>query len=127
MVRVLAAGAFLVVFALVGSSTAAGRAARSRLAALRDGVVQERFHYPGVELRSAASVDLAEGVLDRGGGPVRPVVCHGVEAVDDRDDTSRDRDRFSGESGWVAAAVPALVVREGDLLAQSEDCGIGPS
>ncbi len=78
--------------------------------------VEERFDYAGVELSSAALPDLAECVFDRAGGPIRPVVSHGVEAVDDSDDTSSDWDCLPREAGRIPVAVPALVVREGNLL-----------
>jgi hypothetical protein len=55
----------------------------------------EGLHDLGVELGSAAALDLGNGVLDRERRLVGASVGHRVERVGYGDDPSRDRDRGS--------------------------------
>ena len=52
---------------------------------------------------------------------VRPVVGERVEDVGDGHDPPGDRDRLPGQAGRVAAAVPALVVGDRDLLRHPDE------
>ena len=64
-------------------------------------------------------------LLERVGGAVDAVGGERVEHVRDRHDPSLDRDRLAGEAARVAAAVPLLVVAEGDRRRHVEDRGGG--
>ena len=94
------------------------RAHRETEPAERD--TEQRTHDPRVELRSGA----ARHLLARARGARRLLVrARGrdyVEHVGDRDDPPGQRDLLAGEAGWVALAVPPLMVlaHRGGPLAQ---------
>ena len=70
----------------------------------------------GVETRAGLAEHLAHGGLDRPRVLVGTPVRERVEDVGDSDDAAGQRDRRGREPVRIAAAVPALVVGERDLL-----------
>jgi hypothetical protein len=73
-----------------------------------------------VELRSAGAEDLRDCLLERPGRLVRPGVGERVEDVGHRHDSSGQPDPLAAEPVRLPRPVPALVVAEGDLLAQPQ-------
>src|SRR5947207_14967031 len=56
--------------------------------------------------------DLVERLLPRERRSIRTVARHCVEGVGEGEDPCAERDPVSGESGGIAAAVPAFVMRQ---------------
>src|SRR6266542_393867 len=82
---------------------------------LQVGDGDERLGHGRVELRAGAGHDLVDRLLGRQRAPVGPVGGHGVEGVAHREDARAEGDLLADQARWVAAPVPALVVRAGDL------------
>lgn len=75
----------------------------------------------GPELGARTTFDLFDGGSYRGRLPVRPVGCHRIECVGDREQARAERYLFSGEAMWIAVAIPVFVVREDDLFRFDEE------
>src|SRR6266498_1391812 len=82
---------------------------------LQVGDGDERLGHGRVELRAGAGHDLVDRLLERQRAPVKPVGNHGVEGVAHREDARAEEDLLADQARWVAAPVPALVVRADDL------------
>src|SRR6266498_3196621 len=82
---------------------------------LQVGDGDERLGHGRVELRAGAGHDLVDRLLERQRAPVGPVGGHGVEGVAHREDARAEGDLLADQARWVAAPVPALVVRADDL------------
>src|SRR5690348_16753388 len=80
----------------------------------------ERIDEVRVELPAALPVDLRDRVLHAPRVLVGTLLRQGVEHVRDRYDPAGKRDGVVRQAG-VAAAVPALVMAEGDLLGDPQD------
>ena len=77
---------------------------------LPQGDVHECPHESGVELRAGTARNLLPTLHGGRSLLVRARRSDHVEDVRDRDDPAREGDLGSGDSPWVALAVPALVV-----------------
>src|SRR5215218_2577528 len=80
-----------------------------------------RVDHLRVELAPAERADLVQRVLDRPYALVGTLGDERVEDVADRGDAPGERDRLAGEAGRIAGAVPVLVVRACDDLAELHD------
>src|SRR4051794_12940708 len=79
--------------------------------------VDERW----VEQRPGAALELGERLVDRPRGLVGPRRDERVEDVRDGADAPDQRDLLAAQAARVAGAVPALVVRQRDLLGHAHD------
>ena len=77
---------------------------------------QERVDDLGIELPGALPFDFGDGLGDRPGRLVRPLLRQRIEHVGHRDDAADERDLVADADD--SRAVPALVMAEGDLLGQ---------
>jgi hypothetical protein len=65
-------------------------------------------------VRARAAQQQGAGIVARHAAAERPILAHGVEAIDDGEDAGRARNLFPFERVRVAEAVPAFVVVAND-------------
>src|ERR1700674_1928658 len=70
------------------------------------------------ELTAGPRLDLKDRFGERAPVSVRAVVDHCVEAICDARDGGRLRNEETGQTVWIAAAVPPLMVRPSDTHSQ---------
>ena len=63
-----------------------------------------------MELGSGVALQLLKGGVDRTGGMVGPLACHGVEGFRDRQDRRSDRNLAAPQAVRVAVAIVVLMV-----------------
>jgi hypothetical protein len=80
--------------------------------ARKDGGKREEIDKLRIELRATPLEDHATRDLARAPMPVGPAVSDGVEGIDDRNESRRERDSASLQTAGVAASVPALMMRK---------------
>ena len=78
--------------------------------------VSELFDHSGVELDAAQAIDFHCGLLNGPGRLIGPLMRQCVEHIGHTHNPADERDLFFSKATGVAAAVPALVMGQGDLL-----------
>ena len=71
---------------------------------------REALHELGIELAAGVGRELRDDAVERPSQPIRPVVDHRVERIDEADDARPDRDLLALQPIRIARPVPAFVV-----------------